>query len=174
MLCSYVYCVPTATSLQQLKNVFDGAPFDIPWDQLQLEIFISDEHLNPDIAMPYSGQIYSANILKMDLWMNMLLGGSSLIMALDSPQLVERNLQYSKFFNSAFTTSYYPHLTILNSAPQLKRSITGFLSNAATSLIENSIPLEFTSESIVHVDFKLPPDLGFIESMELNQDGDNF
>lgn len=172
MLCSYAYCVPTSNSLHQLKNIFDGAPFEIDWSRLQVEIFISSEDLDPNIAAP--NLVFKAQPVKMDLWMNLLLGGSSLIISLDSPDLVNRNMQYSKYFGAAFTTNYYPHLTVLQQAPQLKRNVTGFLSNATSILIENQLVLDFSAESIVHIDFKAQPDAGFNEAMTLGQDGDSF
>ena len=165
MLCSYIYAIPTPNTLQLLNNVFDGAPFEIHWDQLQVAIFTSSEHLDESIVQSLE---FEAKPVKLDLWMNLLLGGSSLILALESPQLSTRNAQYNEKFTAAFTEYYYPHVTILQQFPALKRSYVGFVSNSSSILVESEPVLTFTGEYMIHTDMRVPPDAGFLEAMYMD------
>ncbi len=165
MLCSYVYAVPTDETLQVLNNAFDGAPFDIDWDHLQVEIFTSSEQLESSVVQE---MVFEAIPVKLDLWMNVLLGGSSLILAMESTRLSSRNAHYNEHFSAAFSTYYYPHLTILQQFPALRRNYVGFVANSASILVESGMALTFNGEYTVQTDMRAPLDAGFLEAMYLD------
>lgn len=143
----------TAESSEYISNVMSGSPLDIDISAFSVEIITT---LDAITAKP--DNVYDAYCLNLKPWYDAYQEHSSLILSLESPDLVSRCLElHQEGVVREFYNGYYPYLTIIPDMPQLSRNYKTFILSTVNALCKNERPLQLTSEFIEEVDLNHVP-----------------
>jgi len=157
MLIYQLVVLPTPDTLEYLSNVFSGSPIDLDLQSFSVEINSSTEIMEAD-----ESKVYKADAGSMDRFYDSATGETSLLLPLQSEQLLTRCRELREHAPSAFYGEhYFPYLCIKRNMPTMKPHRRALINSWADTLYANHYPLMFDAEIILHKEYDNAPDMDY-------------
>lgn len=161
MLFNELRVVPAFETLDYLSMVFSGSPLPLHPESWSVVINQSTYEMEPRLS-----NVYIAYVETINVWYDDLTGQAQLIMVLDSEDLTERCLELRETAPNPFHRSYYPHMILLSSMPQIKRRYRAMINSWGDSLTRDKTPLIFDNEIVSTTDREGTPEINFYADMD--------
>src|SRR6185437_297756 len=158
MLVHQLVVIPTPDTLEYLSQVFSGSPIDLDLKAMYVEVNSSTLPMEAD-----PDRIYKASAGTLSQYYDSATGETSLLLPLDSPQLLERFRVLRMTAPSAFyVQNYFPFLVVKRNMPPLKPHRRGLVNISwADTLAANHYPLMFDAEIVLTKEYYEAPDLDY-------------
>ncbi|QBX06578.1 hypothetical protein H1O16_gp165 [Burkholderia phage BcepSaruman] len=118
--------LPTNETLDYLRTVFNGCPFEVNFDAAYVSLNISETEMKLDDT----GAVYRARPGYMGIWYDTALGDSSLILPLSSGDLLTRAQDLREEApNEFYGNLYFPHMVLVPHMVPLKRHVRTFVNS---------------------------------------------
>ena|ERR1700680_4759306 len=165
MLVNQLIVLPDEGTLNYLRQVFSGCPFDLELGKAYVEVNSSLGEMIPDDSKVYVAQAGSMNI-----WYDSSTQSSSLLLPLVSKELSTRCHELRESAPSLFYGEWYmPFLAIKRHMPPMSRNHRAFINSVSDVLAANRVPLIFEAEFLLPQSFEYVPDTDFYVSQIANQ-----
>lgn len=152
--------LPDDETLNYLRQIFSGCPFDIDFHKMYVELNSSTQEMVADIS-----RTYVAESMSMDVWYDSATQSTSLLLPLNSPTLVARCHELRASAPSEFYGAhYFPFLVLKRYMPPMYRQYRAFINSISDTLFANQTPLVFGSEFLLPQSFEYVPDVDFYKS----------
>lgn len=158
MIVHQLIVLPTPDTLEYLSQVFSGSPIDLDLQSMHVEVNSSVHEMEADPT-----RIYKANAGTLKQYYDISTGETSLLLPLDSYQLMDRCRELRLDAPSTFYGHYYfPFLIIKRNMPPLKPHRRGLVNISwADTLAANHYPLMFDAEIVVTKEYNEAPDMDY-------------
>jgi len=157
--------LPDAGTLDYLRQMFSGCPFDLDLAKAYVEVNSSLGEMEPD-----DSNVYVASAGSMNIWYDSSTQSSSLLLPITSVALTDRCMELRDSAPSLFYGDYYmPFLVIKRHMPPMSRHYRSFINSISDVLYANRQPLVFDSEFLLPQSFEYVPDTDFYVSQIANR-----
>jgi hypothetical protein len=166
MLVHQIFALPSADTVDYLKNMFDGCPFEVDFDGLCVELNSSFQEMEE-----VQGNVCAARAGSMNLFYDSNTQQSSLLLPLISDQLALRAFELRETAPSAFYGNlYYPYLIFKRGMVNPRRHIRAFINSVSDTLVSaNAENLYFEYEVSLSRDLMYAPDMDYYQSRMASQ-----
>jgi len=145
----HLFVLPVPETIEHLKAVFMGAPFDIDWDHLGVEIGSTNGQLTPKAPT----RVYHAAPGSLDIWYDTAEGCSFLLLPLfPSAKMAQRH----DFVGDAWGRDQFRPVLSFGRLQSNRRNHKAFINSVATGLVDTSPVLGFHMETVVEDDAQVP------------------
>src|SRR5271163_4427459 len=122
--------LPDTATLNYLREIFSGCPFDLDLSEAYCEVNSSQGEMVPD-----GSRAYVASAGSMNVWYDSSTQSTSLILPLISPPLMERCQELRRAAPSVFYGDHYiPFLAVKRHMPPMDRAYRGFINSVSDVL----------------------------------------
>jgi hypothetical protein len=145
--------LPDAGTLNYLREIFSGCPFDIDLSKAYVEVNSSLGEMQAD-----DSRVYTAAAGSMNVWYDSSTQATSLLLPLQSPTLTDRCMEIRETAPSLFYGEYYmPFVVLQRNIPPMRRAYRSFINAVSDVLFANRLPLVFESEFLLPKNFEYVP-----------------
>lgn len=161
MVVNQVVVFPTTETLEHLKLIFKNCPIQDINNSLDSMFVVLNEQSSPATLNP--SKVYTAKAGTLGYWYDDNLGASSLILPLESDDLVKKMASLRVSYGTVFHPDPLPFTRLVANMPPLHRDIRYFIASVSDTLLTINEPLLFTGETQRPVEYDLPPDALYYE-----------
>jgi hypothetical protein len=152
--------LPDDQTLNYLRQIFSACPFDLDFDQMHVEVNSSVQEMEADTS-----RVHVAESMSMNIWYDSASQSTSLLLPLNSPELLTRCAELRTTAPSEFYGAhYFPFLMIKRHMPPMARQYRAFINSVSDTLFAKRTPLVFDSEFVMSKSFDYVPDVDFYKS----------